>query len=396
MLMRCPINRCGRKGSINLTSKSHSKTLPLPWDEYDRHVGQPRQGLAHSRPDFLVISAPKTGTTWLYEGLTCHPEVFMPGKELQYFSSWWRWYDVNRLLQAYAGIKGHRRGDVGGSYALLPCPAIATISRILPDVRLVFIMRNPVDLVWSHLRHNFRFRVAGFTGYRGELAQVADPSYAELLWLDYHLAYADFEATLRRWVEFFPPDQFYLDFMDALDDGDSHLLTRVFSHVGADPKVDLANLPAGRRVMEGLTIPMPERLRKWLTRALARPVERLATYLRGMFGVSLPPAWQELLRVSAHGQGLPEDEPPTDVNLCAMLDRELRDGHLPRLFDQDYKGFNIIFHGGCFHGLACSSGQVDIHGCDQDRLRLLADQGLYLKGDSPEAVKRLIDEITRR
>jgi hypothetical protein len=52
-------------------------------------------GVLRSLPDFLVISPPKTGSTWLSHNLRCHPEIFVPPrKELRYFGSLSRWIDL--------------------------------------------------------------------------------------------------------------------------------------------------------------------------------------------------------------------------------------------------------------------------------------------------------------
>src|SRR5690606_11946368 len=41
----------------------------------------------YSFPDFICIGAQKSGTTWLYENLKLHPDIFMPDKkELHYFN----------------------------------------------------------------------------------------------------------------------------------------------------------------------------------------------------------------------------------------------------------------------------------------------------------------------
>src|SRR5688572_18044644 len=44
-------------------------------------------------PDFLCIGVQKTGTSWLYQNLRLHPDIFMPDrKELDYFNNTYRFY----------------------------------------------------------------------------------------------------------------------------------------------------------------------------------------------------------------------------------------------------------------------------------------------------------------
>src|SRR5712691_9258164 len=77
--------------------------------------------LATCLPNFLVISAPKTGSTWLSVNLGLHPEIFIPErKELKYFSSYCQWFDLNWYLSHFRPGAGRTRGEASPAYALLP------------------------------------------------------------------------------------------------------------------------------------------------------------------------------------------------------------------------------------------------------------------------------------
>ena len=55
-----------------------------------------------SKPDFIAIGPPKTGTTWIYRNLDLHPEVWMPpDKEIRHF--WERALTGNVAEQVFAG-----------------------------------------------------------------------------------------------------------------------------------------------------------------------------------------------------------------------------------------------------------------------------------------------------
>ncbi len=65
------------------------------------------------RPDFLIISPAKTGSTWLAVNLACHPQLFVAqGKEVKYFSSRFKTHDFNWYLDQFAPARppaGHDR-----------------------------------------------------------------------------------------------------------------------------------------------------------------------------------------------------------------------------------------------------------------------------------------------
>jgi hypothetical protein len=120
-------------------------------------------------PDFLILGAPKAGTTALYHALKQHPDVFMPEqKELRFFAFEGQKVDpkdpVNRRavtdLDTYrAHFAGAAASQVSGEASpgyLSSVEAPARIKRTVPDVRMVAILRNPVERAYSH----FLFAVA--------------------------------------------------------------------------------------------------------------------------------------------------------------------------------------------------------------------------------------------
>lgn len=123
------------------------------------------------QPDFLIIGAPKAGTTALHATLTQHPQVFMASpKEPKYWlcddappphysgpgdrhsqQEWvWRTEDYARL---FAGAsRGQLRGESTPFY-LWSRGAQQRIAAALPDVRLIAVVRDPVDRAYSNWMH---------------------------------------------------------------------------------------------------------------------------------------------------------------------------------------------------------------------------------------------------
>jgi len=57
------------------------------------------------------------------------------------------------LRYLLAGVDGHKLvGDITPAYALLSEDRLARMATMAPDVRFVFLMRDPVDRLWSHVR----------------------------------------------------------------------------------------------------------------------------------------------------------------------------------------------------------------------------------------------------
>ena len=113
------------------------------------------------QPNFLIIGAPKAGTTSLWALLRQHPQIYMPdNKEPAFFSyddvytNGWRWY-----CSLFEKADGHRAiGEATPNYATVDiysqCPR--RIFHHLPNVKLIYIVRHPlrrIESAWKQMLH---------------------------------------------------------------------------------------------------------------------------------------------------------------------------------------------------------------------------------------------------
>ena len=96
-------------------------------------------------PTFIGIGAQRAGTTWAYNCLAQHPEVYMSEKkELHFFYAHYdRGLDWYAAQFASAG-QATARGEISPDY-MYSREALANIARDLPGVRVFAILRNPID-----------------------------------------------------------------------------------------------------------------------------------------------------------------------------------------------------------------------------------------------------------
>jgi hypothetical protein len=105
-------------------------------------------------PTFCVIGAMKAGTTSLAAWLDEHPDVHIaPQKETRFFNTPYNfWLGVDWYREQFAGAGTARA--VGDATPLMQNPlAVRHMADLLPDARLVAILRNPVDRAFSHYQH---------------------------------------------------------------------------------------------------------------------------------------------------------------------------------------------------------------------------------------------------
>ncbi len=100
-------------------------------------------------PNFIGIGAQRAGTTWLHRCLSEHPQVFVPHpKEVHFFNRQFErgqaWYE-----ERFAGAEGRIAvGEITPNYLNSPA-AIPRMASVIPDARLLVVLREPVARAYS-------------------------------------------------------------------------------------------------------------------------------------------------------------------------------------------------------------------------------------------------------
>ncbi len=202
-------------------------------------------------PTFLVIGAQKSATRWLKVNLSEHPDVYVAPREVEYFHDPERvrddgpaWY--RQQFEGWAGqpvvgegtpgymIWHHRPADIAGR-----------IHSLVPDVRLVAVLRNPVDRALSAFVHHQRWGTidpeADFLTMVREVAAsgVLDAGPPEEFvpgWGGPQTLVTGgwYGASLEPYVDRFG-SQLLVVLHDDVTSDPKHVYRSVAEHVGADP-----------------------------------------------------------------------------------------------------------------------------------------------------------------
>ena len=215
-----------------------------------------------SGPTFIGIGAHKGGTTWLFSLLATHPEVGFghsdePGLAEKERHFWCRplhggkkstvpvdGWPTGEALAAYLGSFGPRpvRGEITPHYALLPDETIGRLTSVLPDVRVVYLVRDPRRRAWSHAfarlveeRGEAPDREVRTWGDTGSIEFTDDDVtfMAEILRRRPAQAYSDYGTVIERWRRFVAPAALLVVRSDGADRRAA--LREVLTHIGADP-----------------------------------------------------------------------------------------------------------------------------------------------------------------
>jgi hypothetical protein len=322
--------------------------------------------LARLRPDFLILSPPKTGSTWLAANLRCHPQLFIPDiKEIKYFNSLYQWLDLDWYLDHFRPACGRMKGEASPSYAVLPVETIRHIHQLLPDVKLIYLMREPTGRAWSHARHNATYREANFASCPPESAPVTEEQWRANFTHDWQLHNGDYLGQLRRWLSVFPARQVYVGFYESIAGEPARLLRAIFDFLGVGRDVDLSAFPLHERILAGSGEQLAPALAHFLHRLWHDRTVELAAFLDTHFALKPPIPWQSLLapavepvasdlatQADAHSSALE----CADSHLYSVLAEEDSFPTAYRTLLADYFGYKIFFYRGGLFALSHSCG----------------------------------------
>jgi hypothetical protein len=218
-----------------------------------------------NRPDFVIAGAAKCGTTALYEYLAQHPAVFMPElKEPGFFSA-----DMPGGLSSleeyralFAPAPPHALTGEGSTRYLYSKVAIAQLVAHNPGVKVIVMLRNPVDAAYSLHGYAYRYRHESIADF--ERAWRAQPARSQtstalggLFEYDYRATYR-YAEQVRRVLHHVPARQrHFAVYEDFFADPAPHY-AKIVEFLGLAP----AESPAFLRVNEylGVRSPLLERV----------------------------------------------------------------------------------------------------------------------------------------
>ncbi len=181
-----------------------------------------------ARPNFLIIAAQKSGTIWFRENLAKHPEVYMARGATHFFNQNWEkgpeWYFDHFTPEGEKLIGEHCPSYVSNARGRnAAARAAERIDETLPGVKLLALLRNPVDRVYSAFVHH--------------MTHERIPVDAELFdHLDSHLILeaSRYTRTLGPFKERFG-DRLLVFLNDDIKSDAGALYHSALEHIGADP-----------------------------------------------------------------------------------------------------------------------------------------------------------------
>jgi Sulfotransferase domain len=265
--------------------KARAKRLAK--NRHEKIAAAQRRAIEGPLPDFVVIGTQKGGTSYFYRLLTEHPLVReAAAKELHFFDNKFSegvgWY--RRCFSKGKRVDGHTTitGEASPSYLFDP-RVPERMARIVPEARLIALLRNPLDRAYSHYQMEVR---RGKEARSFEEATQEEMSSAEDEGNSADVRYAYlrrglYAEQLKRFSFFANRERLLVLKSENLFTGRLEVLERVLRFLRLAPFVStLAPSPAGKATYE----PMDPHTRRRLEGFFAPHNERLYELLSTDFG----------------------------------------------------------------------------------------------------------------
>lgn len=191
-------------------------------------------------PDFLIIGAQKSGTSTLYELVQTHPNIVKKKGETRFFDRNFEkgitWYQHQF---AERPSPHHLIGDKSPAYLFNPFVP-ARVKELYPHVKIIVILRNPVDRAYSHYWHEVRLHYEHLPFQRaieeepkrleGTIDQLANGNgnCKEF----YHFSYLSrgiYVEQINRWLKYFPEEQMLIITLDDLRNDPEKILKKILT-----------------------------------------------------------------------------------------------------------------------------------------------------------------------
>ncbi|HBQ99866.1 MULTISPECIES: sulfotransferase [unclassified Roseofilum] len=297
-------------------------------------------------PNFILLGAAKSGTSSVWNYLKQHPQVFISNpKEPNFFvfegmklppllgpeppeilrkrlyqNTITDWQSYQQLFDKVSGESAI--GEASVRYLYFP-QAPEKIKNYIPNVKMIVMLRNPVDRLYSHYVMNIRHLLEPLS-LEDALAQEKERINNRWGWDWHYTQVGMYSEQIKRYLDYFPPEQLKIIVYDDFRQDPLGTMKEVYQYLGVDdtfvPNVEgrknQGYWPKNKLVHQFLytSNPLKSFLEKWLPRSL---YQKLIKNLKQWNSAPIPPLSMELR------QSLNEVFRSDIINLKEILHREI-------------------------------------------------------------------------
>lgn len=247
-------------------------------------------------PDFLLAGPQRTGTTWLHSNLVQHPQIFMPKrKEIFYFNTlnlpdhfkhrtndlaWYLSYFYPGPIRYLSDQIRCRRefeepfqplvkGEATASLAAMPEELIEEVVTLNPDIKVVILVRNPIERAWSHAK------LALLRKPGKKLDEVSPQRFEKFFRDQYEVDCGHYTRILANWTAALKEGNLFVGNYDDVGGRPQELLMELFRFLSVDALPQYIPRQAGERINATARMEIPPRFFNTLRNIYGEELDRL-------------------------------------------------------------------------------------------------------------------------
>ena len=194
----------------------------------------------NSKPNFLYIGASKAGSSWIFECMREHPEVYVPeAKDLQFFDRHYRkgldWY-----FSYFNGKEKFKaRGELSHDYFLFPDTAEKIREDLGPNLKFILSLREPLDKMISSYKYAKSTYLSNEVTFDSFFWQD-DKSLKAGRHRDHNMRKesALYAKNIEPFLRFYPKEKFLILFFDDLKNNPGAFIRKIYDFLGVNPEFE--------------------------------------------------------------------------------------------------------------------------------------------------------------
>ena len=209
-------------------------------------------------PDFLCVGGQKCGTSWLYQNLRKQEGVFIPNdRYLHYFDRNFRG-SYRKYLENFEIGRERIKGEVIPGYGLINRKRIKFVRKCNPDLKIIFMVRNPIHRAWSHALMHF------LTFENRDFKSLTEEDFINHFESNVSQQKGDYLRILGNWESVFSEENILVISYDDVCYRPAWVFKQVLIHIGIKEPTDLDTLSLHQRVNKGYDLEIPPNLEYYL------------------------------------------------------------------------------------------------------------------------------------
>lgn len=279
--------------------------------------------------DFLGIGVQKAATSWLWQNLRHHPDIWVPPqKELHYFDrspkysspsylaskhlihrlvglesynkrfktllinklrraieskdweriSWYLRYCLGTYnddwyLSLFEFGEGKIKGEITPSYSILDLEDVKQIEEILPELKIILVLRNPIERAWSHIRYDWTRQLFDNISNAYKIKSFIEAPDQTLR--------SDYVRMLKIWSSCFPREQIYVGFYDDVVHKPQEIIQDILEFLGVKNLGNFNNTAINRKVNVSKKMNIPSDVQYYLANKYYPELQKLNDLVGG-------------------------------------------------------------------------------------------------------------------